>query len=251
MSSYQPVWQERYQIHSYEVDVTGQAMMPFLCRFMQESAWHHAEHLGVGFDHLAAQNRAWVLARQRVVVETYPRWGDTITVLTWPTGKGRLFWQRDFIITNEGNEKLAQATTSWFIIDLTARKPQRADSIELERPAHTERVFATEPGKIEPLSNGIPHHSLKVGYSDVDVNQHVNNVKYIEWFLDAFDLEFHVTHHLCELDINYLAEATYNDKLVVIQQTGHPLTFWHSLTRPADQAELCRAKTMWQPLKQT
>ena len=241
------VWQDQYQIHSYEVDITARATMPFICQFMQESAWHHAEHLGVGFGQLAAQNLAWVLSRQRVVMDAYPRWGDTITIRTWAAGKSRLFWLRDFLILDEQGELLGRATTSWIVIDLTQRKPQRANSITLNLQLDSvERAFSNEPDKIEPLTNGKLQQTIQVTYSDVDVNQHVNNVRYIEWLLNAFDLAFHQTHHLAELDINYMAEAGYGDTLTVVQQSGAPLVFGHSLTRPTDHTELCRARTRWQ-----
>jgi acyl-ACP thioesterase len=240
------VWQDEYKIHSYEVDTKGQATIPFLCQFMQESAWHHAEHLGVGYAALREKNSAWVLSRQWVAIDTFPRWGDTIQIHTWPTGRERLFWYRDFKILDGQANPIGRATTAWLVIDLTRRRPQRSDIIDLNLPGDAERMFPRRPGKITSPNHGKVGHSTRVGFRDLDVNQHVNNIRYIDWILDAFDLGFHEAHSLQELEINYMAEAAYGDEVSVVQESGANLTFLHRLERNGDQMELSRARTVWQ-----
>jgi hypothetical protein len=73
MTSSIDLWIDEYKIHSYEADIKGHATIPFLCQFMQESAWNHAEHLGVGFSHLIEKNSAWVLSRQLIAIDLFPR----------------------------------------------------------------------------------------------------------------------------------------------------------------------------------
>jgi medium-chain acyl-[acyl-carrier-protein] hydrolase len=248
MTSANNVWADEYKIHSYEVDTKGQATIPFLCQFMQESAWNHAEHLGVGFSHLIEKNSAWVLSRQLIAIDLFPKWGDTITIQTWPTGRERLYWYRDFQILNEDDNPIGRATTAWLVIDLTRRRPQRADAIQLTLPDDIERLFRRRPEKIAPLNSRGLRNTIHVGYRELDVNDHVNNVKYIEWILDTFDLAFHKSHNLQEIEINYLSEATYGDEVSVIDETVNRLTFLHSLERNGDKTELCRARTRWQPL---
>ena len=60
------VWDSRHTIHSYQADVRGDAAVAVLCRFMQESAWQHAENLGAGRSHLTPEGLSWVLSRQRI-----------------------------------------------------------------------------------------------------------------------------------------------------------------------------------------
>ena len=245
MTSVNSVWTDEYKIHSYEVDPKGQATIPFLCQFMQESAWNHAEHLGVGFSHLIEKNSAWVLSRQLIAIDLFPKWGDTITIQTWPTGRERLYWYRDFQILDEGDNPIGRATTAWLVIDLSKRRPQRADAIQLTLPDDVERLFRRRPEKIDSLNNGVLSNTIHVGYRELDVNDHVNNVKYIEWILDTFDLAFHKSHNLQEIEINYLSEATYGDEVSVIDETVDRLTFLHTLERNRDKTELCRARTRW------
>ncbi|MBN2256145.1 MAG: hypothetical protein JW736_10585, partial [Deltaproteobacteria bacterium] len=86
---------------------------------------------------------------------------------------------------------------------------------------------------------------IRVSYRDLDMNEHVNNVRYIEWIIDSFPLEFLRNHTLKELEINYLAEALYADEISLGHENRGPLTFLHSMTRPIDNTHICRARTTW------
>jgi medium-chain acyl-[acyl-carrier-protein] hydrolase len=244
------IGREEYTIRSYEADAQGKATMPLLCRFMQESASNHAEHLGFGISWLAEDNFAWFLTRQLIVMETYPKLGETIQVLTWPKGRDRLLWYRDFKILDSSDSVIGRAVTAWLVIDLDRRRPRRTDTLPpLHPPNDVESALPRRPGKVAALSGGTPSHSIRVGYQDLDVNEHVNSAWYVEWILDAFDAEFHKAYHLRELEVNYLTEALYGDELSAIREDTDGQTFLHSLMRDADGLELCRARTLWQPTR--
>jgi medium-chain acyl-[acyl-carrier-protein] hydrolase len=143
------IWQDEYTIRSYEVDTQGNATLPLLCRLMQESAFNHAKHLGLGISWLTENDLAWFLSRQLIAIDTYPRWGDTIRVLTWPTERERLFWQRDFKLLDDDGNTIGRATTAWLVIDLAGRRPQRTDTLpSLDTPNDVERAFPRRPKKV-------------------------------------------------------------------------------------------------------
>ena len=91
-----PEWQTEHTICSYDVDPHQTARLPALCRFMQEAAYLHAGHLGLGHSFLLAKGLAWVLARQRIQINRLPTWGKSVRIRTWPSGRDRLFFYRDF-----------------------------------------------------------------------------------------------------------------------------------------------------------
>jgi acyl-CoA thioesterase FadM len=51
---------------------------------------------------------------------------------------------------------------------------------------------------------------------------------------------------LKEMEINYLAEASYDDEIVVSSEKKEESHFFHSLIRNGDITELCRARTVWE-----
>ena len=82
----------------------------------------------------------------------------------------------------------------------------------------------------------------------MDINDHVYNVRYIEWILECFPLDFHKAHQLKELEINYMAEAVYGDSISASISETRIKIFSHCLFRSEDERELCRSKNSWQKL---
>ncbi|MBN1465527.1 hypothetical protein JXA02_07190, partial [candidate division KSB1 bacterium] len=77
----------------------------------------------------------------------------------------------------------------------------------------------------------------------LDVNGHVNNVRYLEFVLDSFDFHFRTTRHLVQVDMNFLNEAVYGDVVQIRSQRCDGF-YLHALCRD-DGPELCRIKTTW------
>jgi len=243
-------WRDNYKIHSYEVDVNGRATFPALCRFMQESAWNHAEHLEFGFSHLMKYHLVWVLYRQLVKMYAFPLWGQSVTVETWPAARDRLYYFRDFRIWGEKEDLLGEAATSWFVIDIEKRLPQRTDAFfKMKVPDNIERVFAEKPGKLKKVDFAAADALTTVKYSDLDVNGHVNNVKFIDWILDSHEEEFLKTHLLTEFEINYLSEAKCGERVLAAKTPLNDMSFQQALIRENDAEEYCRAKTLWHKIK--
>ena len=55
--------------------------------------------------------------------------------------------------------------------------------------------------------------NFKVRYSDIDFNKHVNNVKYVQWFMDSVPQEIREEYELKEIDILFEHECYYNDEI--------------------------------------
>ena len=244
------IWTENYEIHSYEMDIKGTASLPMVCKYMQESAYHHAENLGFGFSHLMEKDLFWVLANQKIKMESYPHWGEKITIHTWPSGKGRLAYFRDFKILDSNSKLIGIATTTWYVIDLAKRRPRKLEDYFDFNPVEGEFVFQDRPDRLKFVEYIKTFKTFETGYYDLDINDHVNNVRYIQWVLECFSLDFHKSHQLTEIEINYMAEAVYGDSISASIKETNNKDFWHCLLRTGDEKELCRAKTSWQKKNQ-
>ena len=49
-------------------------------------------------------------------------------------------------------------------------------------------------------------------YSDIDINQHFNNSRYIEWVFDAMPIDFFKNHYFKEMSVIFKKEMTPNNK---------------------------------------
>ena len=197
------VWVDEYTIRSYEVDTQRKATLPTLCRFLQETAYHHAHNLKLGYAHLKEKNQFWVLSRLLIKMTKYPEWGGRVEIHTWPSGVERLFALRDFKIVDNKDVSLGAAVSAWLILDSEKRRPRRPDFLKEEigdlvgEPALEER-----PVKIPNIISAPKGPVFPVRYSDLDLYNHVNNVKYIQWILDSYPVEMHREFEISKVEIS-------------------------------------------------
>ena len=200
-----------YTITCYEADA-NQFMRPTaMLDLMQEAANVNASTLGFGYDEMMNSNIAWVLSRIHVKFNSTPRWRDEVNLKTWHKGVSKLFYLRDFILSDKEGNPMVLATTSWLIIDMNTRRLVRNSDLALSDTAmhaiETPADKVVVPVDIEPEL--VRKHP--VTWSEIDTNGHVNNVKYAVWALDAVKLDDIKERPLKELLINYDAEVMPGD----------------------------------------
>ena len=200
-----------YTITCYEADA-NQLMRPTaMLDLMQEAANVNASTLGFGYDEMMNSNTAWVLSRIHVKFNNTPKWRDEVNLKTWHKGVSKLFYLRDFILSDKEGNPMVLATTSWLIIDMNTRRLVRNSDLALSDTAmHAIETPADKvviPVDIEPEI--VRKHP--VTWSEIDTNGHVNNVKYAVWAIDAVKAEDIKERPLKELLINYDAEVMPGD----------------------------------------
>lgn len=246
------VWNEAFRVRAYEVDPTGFASIQTLCNFLQEAAGNHARALGVSVEQLSGENLTWVLSRLHVEISAYPRWRDTVQVETWPSGIDGLYGTREFRVLSGGDQPIALGTSAWLVFDMARRRPVRMpefvnEIIAPDRPRAIDDPFP----RLHPPERVDHRRRFTVRYSDLDVNQHVNNVRYIEWAVETLPLDIIESHRLTSIQVAFRAETSYGDTVVGEADqadTGGGLTFSHRVLREGEDREVASIWTRWRPV---
>ena len=242
------IWRQTHQVRSYEVDCHHRLTVLSIFNFMQEVASRHAEGLGVSIQQLLLENYTWLLSRLKIKIASFPVWQDRIKISTWPSGTQRLFALRDFHLQDENNQTVAAAVSAWLVLDVEKRRPVRIGPfVEKLRPLEGQHILPDTLDKLPGLEFRTHEKKFVVRYRDLDINQHVNNVSFVEWLVESIPAAVLNTAVLAELEINFTAEAFYEDRILA---ACHPLdssntSFHHSLIRRQDGHELARARTKW------
>jgi len=248
------IWEDRYKIHSYEIDTKSQVSLVAIGHYLQEAAWNHVHAIQLDFDYLIGKNQIWVLSRMLIKMEKYPKWGDTIYIQTWAKGLDRLFALREFLILGEDKAIIGRVSATWLVIDTINRRPQRLNSMsEIMTIMSEKQALKEKLGRLPPVVSNKNYSFFPVRYSDLDMNGHVNNVKYIEWVLDNYSTEIIKAYEIKAFQINYLAESTYGDEVAIQSQKldGFGLVFLHSAVRRKDNCEIFRVRTEWKKDEKT
>jgi medium-chain acyl-[acyl-carrier-protein] hydrolase len=243
-------YEKSYKIPVYDIGFNGK-LSPFaLFNFLQDIASEHAVLLKFGKDDLNKENRFWVLSRIAAQIQTWPGWEETVIVKTWPRGTEKLFALRDYEVTYPDGRIVALASSSWLVVDLTTRRVQRPDSVltSFNTGFPVRSSLGRNAEKIEKLTEDfVTSKPIRVNISDLDINLHVNNVIYLKWITDSYDLDFRMTHFPLSVEINYLAESRINDEIIIKTSAdkNNGKVYNHSVVRAVDNTELCRVQAEW------
>jgi medium-chain acyl-[acyl-carrier-protein] hydrolase len=242
-----------YIVHVYETGPDGRINLHSLFNYMQDIAVEHAVILGYGRDDLMKKNHFWVLSRMFANLSDWPSWEDSIVVKTWPSGVDKLFAMRNYELNFSDGRYIGSASSSWLIIDRTTRKVQRPEEF-LQKYSSVNQSIASpvrNPMKLMAASeHGDVSSAFRVKINDLDINLHTNNVNYLKWVTDTYDLNFIMNHRPCSAEINYLAEAIFNDEIVIRTSKDDEKSRFHnhSIVRIGDNRELCRIKLEWEEM---
>jgi len=217
------VWTESAPIRSYQVTPHGTASVLALCDLFQDAAGHHAAALGVSMQDLLDDGKAWVLAHLRMRIDRLPTWEEAVTIETWPSGLERLYATREFILRTEDDDPLAYGTSAWLVIDTERRRPLRPPralfSLETpDRPAPLPYDVSDLPAP----ERADHERTFGVRYHDLDLNRHVNNVRYAEWALETLPPAWHDAHRCTDLALQFRAETTLGDTVYTTAQVDDP-----------------------------
>ena len=204
----------------FHVDFTGKLTMGVLGNHLLNCAGFHASERGFGIATLNENHYTWVLSRLAIELEEMPKAYEKFSVQTWVENVYRLFTDRNFAILDADGAPIGYARSVWAMISMETRKP--ADLLTLHEGSITEYICDKEcpiskPGRIK-VDDCSPYGDYQTKYSDIDLNGHVNSIKYIEHILDLFPLQMFREKRLRRFEMAYVAESYYGDRLVFYRQ---------------------------------
>ena len=176
-------------------------------------------HMFTTFAELATENGAkvglwneqmkgkygWVIAKQTLTINEPIRVDDIIEYSTIINNGSSAIFPRYYFIKRDGKE-VANCSAIWTLIDLEKRRIVMPGRVGLTVPVVQHDLKLDAPKNIE-YDEELKHvMTRQVLYSDVDLNRHMNNARYIDWALDLIDLGIHKDHFISEVTIHYKKE---------------------------------------------
>ena len=229
-----------------ETDARGLISLPAIFSLFQEGALLHAEQLGFGASYCQQEGLMWVLSRLMLELDAFPRHRSRLELHTWPKKPQGPFALRDFRIIDEDGTTLARATSSWLLLKLETMRPVRPQPLFAPYPLETLGDALSDPaGKISEDDAACKCElEVEARYSDLDQNMHVNNTRYVRWFLDCFspnDMKHDGNLRFC---INYLKEASFGDRIRLCRYDSHSSSTVRGFLKDGSQSFTAR---MWLP----
>lgn len=208
-------FQDKFKVKTYDSCFTRKISPKGILGYMEEVATSHAEKLGVGYDESYKNGYIWILRSAKYVFSQLPKLDDVVVVTTWPSGMDGVKALRRFSFKIE-NKVIGEGFNYWLMYDINRKRPiyspyfkEVMENIEILN----EDYFTLK--KISTQSDMHLAYQKVILNSDLDWNNHVNNVNYADIIFNAIPYEVIKRYDIISMQIDYLQECRKDEMIQV------------------------------------
>ena len=202
--------------------------MAAIIGYMLDVAGEDADRKGFGISALDSDSTTWVLSRLAVEISAQPKQYEEIAIDTWVNEFNRLSSTRNFRI-HRGEECVAKGVSQWCMLNMETRQ---VVDMSLLKETYMQAMVdepspISAPARLRPIV-AVDSASRPVVYSDIDL------------IFDNVPLELIEQNNGLRIDINFIAEALYGERLTI--GWVNEGNIWSFEISSSPEKVLCRAK---------
>ena len=248
-----------FMAEPFHCDFSGRLFMGHLGNHLLNAADFHSTARGFGMKYLLGIKRSWVLSRLAIEMTEMPPMYTRFQVETWVESAMRYFTSRNFAVVgtqeSDGGKVYGYGRSIWAMIDTETR--QLTDIFAIDNGAINNWIVKDKEcpidkgGRVKMSDDAEFVRTIDTHYNDVDINGHINSVKYIEHILDLWPIDWYRTHRIRRFEIAYVAEAHAGDQLSFFKESGvgsqETVEYCVRITKdsPDGPVEVCRSKVIF------
>ncbi len=198
---------------TYDVGPDGKMRLSAILRYQQEAGEQHLAPAGLGWQALAKEHgMAFVASRWRCRVHRLPRLGENLTLRTWHRERRGPRFFRCYRWEAAG-EVLLEGVMQFALVSVPEHALLRGETFDrfgLEnRPERG--VGCPDPERFT-LPELTAAGQYRVGRSDIDMSEHLNNTRYADLLWDVLPDDA-VARPLTEVQLYFPGECRLGDEL--------------------------------------
>lgn len=209
------IFEQEYEIIFLQCYPNGLLKYTDLCNIFQITAGIHADLGGISYSDMQEHHQAWVMSKMRLEIDKLPKWKEKVRVKTWIKSLENSRSTRCLELYC-GAEKLASCETYWVAMNTQTRRPENL-ALPHEHFIKYPENSATKK-EVQKINLNVDFEIVnlyKVQLSDIDIVNHVNNVKYLEWCLNVIDPILILKQKIKGFELNFLKELNLNDEVII------------------------------------
>lgn len=207
------IFSHKYSLRTSDFDRYNRILPSSVLDLFQTAAGAHAKLLGCGYDALIERSLMWVLIRVRYkILKEIPLF-STVTVKTWPLSPSRLSFAREYEILDENGDTAIIGSSDWVLMNAETRRLVPAENIYNLDRYNDVKLFEERATKLSPFESDSQEHTVLPLFTQIDMNGHVNNTKYLNFVLDCCHLN--ENEKIKSVQIDYRHEVLEGDTLKI------------------------------------
>lgn len=210
-----------FKIPMFLCDRFGNLPLATLTKILVDVSGQHTNAIKGGQvnEYMETHNLAWIILQYHIELDRPPQAGEEITVTTHADGYNRLFCYRKFVVKTSRDKVLAEAEMTFAWLDMDRRKLVRLDPdiMVAFNTLYENRIRRLPSPEVINLNDSdIIKENFNIYYSNIDMNNHVNNTVYIQWAIDSLGIDFLTSHQIKSLNIKYDKEVLQEETVQVL-----------------------------------
>lgn len=180
-----PSFERDYYLRASDFDKRGKLNPASVLDLFQDVAGCHADELGIGSEAMIRRGLLWVVVKIKFRVLADPEMHQLVTVKTWPLPQKRVSFRREYRIEGENGEAFVIGCSDWAFMTVSERKLALVQDVYPLERFITEQSFEGRLGRIKDFEARGGAYTVCPGFSELDMNGHVNNARYASFVMDA------------------------------------------------------------------
>ncbi len=201
---------EEYIPRFDDYDLRGQFSLEAMFKVLENISNHHAMAVS---DKAIQGSIAWILVEWRLQVTRLPKFGETFKAATWAHSMSAgTTTIRDYQVTDRNGEELVRARAKFALFDLKAGKLTGISEslLDVYKPEEKSMFDDKLPRMTEPEEYDA-RKSILLRRSDIDINGHVHNTKYLDFALESLPEEVYRAQPFETVRIVYRSPLKYKE----------------------------------------
>ena len=211
------IFSHKITLNYSDVDKDNEMTDKGILRLMQEVAGVHSGSLGYGVNDIPKTGLAWIILNWKLRVINRPHTNTPLIVNTWVRSENPLYSYRDFEVYDSQKNLIATATSKWILFDINKKSIIKIPEGIKEKYSYENRFAICEKWneKLKEPKDSKYVKSYIVQRRDIDTNNHVNNLYYLDFALEALPEKIYNSVKFSNVEIMYKLEAKLGDKLTL------------------------------------
>ncbi len=201
--------ENKYNIKLSEIGTNNKITNKAILGDLEDIGGIHSNRAGYGILNISQTHLTWLLLEWKLQVIRRPSYNEKIKIRTWSSYSKKCFSYRDFEILDEQDNIVAIATSKWVLVDTESGKISIVKDSIIEKYEQEKNKFVFNTGEIEKIiepQNYSQETKYNVKRADIDVNNHMHNLNYLDLAYDVLPEEIFRNEELNNVRITYKRE---------------------------------------------
>lgn len=214
------MYKEKLVVDDTSINFNMSVPITEIMRMLEIATFNHADMIGLDHDNMIKTSNAfWIVSKIKVLLNGELKTGDKVTVKTWTYEPGMIRFDRACEL-KVGSFIKAKSIAEWCCLDYETRKIRKGSTINFPKleMVETKKILTNYTNMRLEVDQADYVYTKTIRATDIDVNNHTNNLKYNFMALDSFTVDELKSFSIKEYEIYFVNESHEGDKIDIYRK---------------------------------